>query len=109
MIFPLMMVIRHLLWMLIGGPENTATSASKPGASRPTRLPSPTISAALLVMAASATPSGSPSAAASVAMVRSKGARVGVWILECDEDLIDACERFKPDLVETTGKLKPDA
>lgn len=44
-----------------------------------------------------------------VAMVRSKGARVGVWILECDEDLIDACERFKPDLVETTGKLKPDA
>ena len=43
-----------------------------------------------------------------VAMVRSKGARVGVWIIEDDAELVDAVERFQPDLVETTGKLKPD-
>ena len=50
-----------------------------------------------------------PITAERVAMVRSKGARVGVWIIEEDNELIDAVERFKPDLVETTGLLKPDA
>ena len=41
-------------------------------------------------------------------MVRAKGAKIGVWILEDEEDMIDACARFKPDVIETTGSLKPD-
>ncbi len=43
-----------------------------------------------------------------VAMVREKGAKIGLWILEDEADMIDACERFKPDVIETTGSLKPD-
>lgn len=42
------------------------------------------------------------------AMVRAKGAKIGVWILEDEADMIDACDRFKPDVIETTGSLKPD-
>ncbi len=43
-----------------------------------------------------------------VAMVRAKGAKIGVWILEDEADMIDACDRFKPDVIETTGSLKPE-
>lgn len=43
-----------------------------------------------------------------VAMVRATGAKVGVWIIEDDADMIDACTRFAPDIIETTGLLKPD-
>lgn len=43
-----------------------------------------------------------------VKLVRDMGARLGVWILEDEADLIDVCARFSPDIVETTGSLKPD-
>jgi len=42
-----------------------------------------------------------------VDMVRAKGARLGLWILEEEDHLVDACNRFAPDLIETTGKIKP--
>lgn len=42
-------------------------------------------------------------------MVRACGAQLGVWIIEDESDLIDACARFSPDIVETTGLIKPDA
>ena len=41
-------------------------------------------------------------------MVRAKGAKVGLWILEEEEHLADCCKRYKPDIIETTGSLKPD-
>lgn len=41
-------------------------------------------------------------------MVRRIGARLGVWIIEEESDFIDACTRFAPDIVETTGSIKPD-
>lgn len=44
-----------------------------------------------------------------VKLVRALGARLGVWILEDEADLADASARFKPDIVETTGSLKPNA
>ena len=43
-----------------------------------------------------------------VAMIRRMDAKLGVWIIEDDDDLIDARARFAPDIVETTGRLKPD-
>lgn len=43
-----------------------------------------------------------------VAAIRALGAKVGVWIIEDDADMIDACDRFQPDIIETTGSLKPD-
>ena len=42
-----------------------------------------------------------------VAMVRAKGARLGLWILEEEDHLADACAKYAPDLIETTGKIKP--
>jgi len=42
-----------------------------------------------------------------VAMVREKGAKLGLWILEEEAHLTDCCDRFKPDLIETTGSIKP--
>ena len=42
-----------------------------------------------------------------VAMVRAKGAKLGLWILEEEEHLYDCCDKFKPDLIETTGSIKP--
>ena len=42
-----------------------------------------------------------------VALVRSKNARLGLWILEEEAQLQDACEKYSPDLIETTGKIKP--
>lgn len=36
-----------------------------------------------------------------------KHARLGIWIIGNYEDYEDACERFSPDLVETTGAIKP--
>lgn len=44
-----------------------------------------------------------------VAAVRKRGGKVGIWILEDEKDLADACNRFRPDLIETTGSLKPTA
>lgn len=44
-----------------------------------------------------------------VAMVRALGAKLGLWIIEDEEELSDACARFAPDIVETTGAIKPDA
>lgn len=41
-------------------------------------------------------------------LVRRIGARLGVWIIEDDADFTDACVRFAPDIVETTGSIKPD-
>lgn len=41
-------------------------------------------------------------------MVRGMGAKLGLWILEDEADFIDACTRFSPDVVETTGMIKPD-
>lgn len=43
-----------------------------------------------------------------VEMVRRIGARLGVWIIEEEADFIDACTLFEPDIVETTGSIKPD-
>lgn len=43
-----------------------------------------------------------------VEMVRRIGAQLGVWIIEEKADLTDACARFAPDIVETTGSIKPD-
>lgn len=42
-----------------------------------------------------------------VALVRAKNAKLGLWILEEEAQLADACERFAPDVIETTGKIKP--
>ncbi len=42
-----------------------------------------------------------------VALVRAQGAKLGLWILEDEEHFADACKRFAPDYVETTGKIKP--
>ena len=41
-------------------------------------------------------------------MIRNVGAKIGVWIIEDEADLIDACARFAPDVIETTGSIKPD-
>jgi hypothetical protein len=41
-------------------------------------------------------------------MIRNVGAKIGVWIIEDEADLIDACVRFAPDVIETTGSIKPD-
>lgn len=41
-------------------------------------------------------------------MVRRFGAQLGVWIIEDEAEFIDACMRFAPDIVETTGSIKPD-
>ncbi len=43
-----------------------------------------------------------------VKLVRGMGAKLGVWILSDEADMIDACDRFKPDYIETTGSIKPD-
>lgn len=50
-----------------------------------------------------------PATAERVEMIRRVGGKVGVWILEDEGELIEACEKFAPDVVETTGSLKPDA
>lgn len=42
-----------------------------------------------------------------VELVRRLGARLGLWIIEDNAELEDACARFKPDIVETTGTIKP--
>ena len=41
-----------------------------------------------------------------VDIIRSVGGKVGIWILEDENELIEACEKFAPDVVETTGSLK---
>ena len=41
-------------------------------------------------------------------MIRKAGGKVGIWILEDENELIEACEKFAPDVVETTGSLKND-
>lgn len=50
------------------------------------------------------TPCASPERAE---LVRRLGARLGLWIIEDNGELEDACARFKPDVVETTGAIKP--
>jgi len=42
------------------------------------------------------------------ALVRSIGAKLGLWIIEDEADLETVCRLYAPDLVETTGSLKPD-
>lgn len=42
-------------------------------------------------------------------MIRDVGAKIGVWIIEDEADLVDACARFAPDVIETTGSIKPDS
>lgn len=39
-------------------------------------------------------------------LVRSCGAKLGIWIIESDDDM-RKCLEFAPDLIETTGRLKP--
>ena len=34
-------------------------------------------------------------------------AKLGIWIIEADEHFADAVARFQPDIVETTGSVKP--
>lgn len=41
-------------------------------------------------------------------LVRKSGAKLGLWIIEDEDELADACARFAPDIVETTGAIKPD-
>ena len=43
-----------------------------------------------------------------VEMIRKAGGKVGIWILEGENELAEACEKFSPDVVETTGSLKND-
>ena len=49
-----------------------------------------------------------PATAERVEMIRKAGGKVGIWILEDENELIEACEKFAPDVVETTGSLKND-
>ena len=43
-----------------------------------------------------------------VQMVRGMGAKLGLWILEDEDEFVEVCARFAPDVVETTGMIKPD-
>lgn len=43
-----------------------------------------------------------------VRLARRLGAQVGAWILEDEDELRQVCERYRVDVVETTGSLKPD-
>lgn len=43
-----------------------------------------------------------------VRLARRLGAQVGAWILEDEGELRQVCERYRVDVVETTGSLKPD-
>ena len=43
-----------------------------------------------------------------LALARSLGARVGLWIIDDEDEFSDACARFQPDIVETSGFIKPD-
>ena len=43
-----------------------------------------------------------------VRLARKLGAQVGAWILEDEDELRAVCERYRVDVVETTGSLKPD-
>lgn len=40
-------------------------------------------------------------------LVHGIGAKLGLWILEKESELADACERFHLDYIETPGQLKP--
>lgn len=49
-----------------------------------------------------------PVSAERAAMIEKLGAKMGVWILEDECDMEAVAAEFKPDVIETTGSLKPN-
>ena len=50
-----------------------------------------------------------PASEESAALVRRMGAKVGLWIIDDENEAADACARFAPDIIETAGFIRPDA
>lgn len=50
-----------------------------------------------------------PASEERAALVRRMGAKVGLWIIDDENQAADACARFAPDIIETAGFIRPDA